>query len=65
MDDSAFVRRALVRIFEAEASTSVAGVARNGKEALDTVLCLRPDVVTLDIMMPVMDGIETLQALME
>lgn len=65
VDDSPFVRKALLRIFEAEPSMTVAGVARNGKEAVEKILTLKPDVVTLDIMMPVIDGIETLKIVME
>jgi two-component system chemotaxis response regulator CheB len=65
VDDSAFVRKALLRIFEAEPSIMVAGTAKNGKEAIEKILSLRPDVVTLDIMMPEMDGIESLGVIME
>lgn len=65
VDDSPFIRKALVRIFESEPAIEVAGVARDGKEALDKVMALSPDVVTLDIMMPGMDGIETLKIIME
>ena len=65
VDDSPFVRKALLRIFESESSFTVVGVARNGKEAIEKALFLRPDVVTLDIVMPVLDGIETLKILME
>ncbi|MDP2167527.1 MAG: chemotaxis response regulator protein-glutamate methylesterase [Thermodesulfovibrionales bacterium] len=65
VDDSPFVRKALLRIFEREPSIDVVGAARNGKEALEKTLLLKPDVVTLDIMMPVMDGIDTLKAIME
>ncbi len=65
VDDSSFVRKALLRIFESEPSIEVVGVAKNGREALEKVASLNPDVVTLDIMMPVMDGIETLKILMD
>jgi two-component system chemotaxis response regulator CheB len=65
VDDSPFVRKALLRIFESEPSITVIGAARDGKEALEKVLSLKPDVVTLDIMMPVIDGIETLKIIME
>ena len=65
VDDSPFVRKALLRIFDSEPSISVVGVARNGKEAIEKTLSLRPDVLTLDIMMPVVDGIETLKVIME
>ena len=60
VDDSPFVRKALLRIFDSEPSISVVGVARNGKEAIEKTLSLKPDVLTLDIMMPVIDGIVTL-----
>ncbi len=65
VDDSPFVRKALLRIFESEPSITVAGTARNGKEAIEKILSLNPDVVTLDIMMPEMDGIESLKVMME
>ena len=65
VDDSPFIRKALLRIFESEPSIAVVGVARNGKEAIEKVIELEPDVITLDIMMPGMDGIETLKIIME
>lgn len=64
VDDSPFIRKALLRIFESEPSIAVVGVARNGKEAIEKVIELEPDVITLDIMMPEMDGIETLKIIM-
>lgn len=65
VDDSPFIRKALLRIFDSEPSIAVVGVARNGKEAIEKVVELEPDVITLDIMMPEMDGIETLKIIME
>lgn len=65
VDDSPFVRKALMRIFESEPSITVAGVAVNGREAIEKTLSLGPDVLTLDIMMPELDGVETLKVLME
>ncbi|MBT9164490.1 MAG: Chemotaxis response regulator protein-glutamate methylesterase [candidate division WS2 bacterium] len=65
VDDSPFIRKALLRIFESEPSIAVVGVARNGKEAIKKLVELEPDVITLDIMMPEMDGIETLKIMME
>lgn len=65
VDDSSFVRKALLRIFEAEPEVEVIGVARSGKEALEKVPLLKPDVLTLDINMPGMDGLETLKVLMQ
>lgn len=65
VDDSSFVRKALLRIFETEPSIEVVGTARNGKEAIDKAIALSPDVITLDIMMPELDGIEALKNIME
>lgn len=64
VDDSAFSRRLLIDILEADPQIQVAGYARNGREALEKVAALRPQVVTLDLEMPVMDGLATLEALM-
>jgi len=65
VDDSPFIRKALLRIFESEPAIEVAGTARDGKEAIEKVIALNPDVITLDIMMPGIDGIETLKIIME
>lgn len=65
VDDSSFVRKALTRIFEAEQGIEIVGSASDGREAIEKVASLNPDVVTLDIMMPGMDGIETLRHIME
>lgn len=65
VDDSSFVRKALLRIFDAEPDIEVIGVAGSGKEAIEKVLLLNPDVLTLDINMPGMDGLETLKILMK
>jgi two-component system, chemotaxis family, protein-glutamate methylesterase/glutaminase len=65
VDDSSFVLKALNRIFDADPDIEVAGSAKSGKEAIEKVLSLNPDVMTLDINMPVMDGMETLKIIME
>lgn len=64
VDDSAFVRRSLVGILEKDKDIEVVGQARNGQEAIDMVKELDPDVVTLDVEMPRMDGITALGHIM-
>jgi len=62
-DDSAVVRRLLTSVIEADTSLEVVGVAQNGRIALQKIEQLRPDVVTLDIEMPEMDGLAALKEL--
>ena len=57
LDDSAFMRRYLMWIIEADSRLVVVDVARNGVEAVEKLQSLEPDVITLDINMPVMDGL--------
>ena len=64
VDDSKLIRRAVSNIFKAQDNFQVVGEAGNGKEALDMLAGLNPDVVTLDINMPVMDGLTTLKHIM-
>lgn len=61
VDDSTFVRKALRRVFEARSGLAVAGEAGDGMEAVRQCALLAPDVVTLDIQMPGMDGLAALQ----
>lgn len=63
VDDSATVRIVLRRLLEG-AGVDVVGVAGDGLEAIDLVRKLRPDVVTLDVEMPRLDGLATLERLM-
>lgn len=65
VDDSIFIRKALIRILSSDPIFEIAGVATNGKEAIEKVLKLKPDVITLDIMMPIMNGIDALKEIME
>jgi two-component system, chemotaxis family, protein-glutamate methylesterase/glutaminase len=64
VDDSAFFRRRLAEIITADPGLEVAGTASNGQEAIDQVLALKPDVVTMDMEMPVMDGISAVKKIM-
>jgi len=60
VDDSAVVRRVLTEALTADPSIEVAGIAANGKIALAKIPTLAPDLITLDVEMPEMDGLETL-----
>lgn len=64
VDDSALMRRQLTQLFDAEAGFETR-IARNGQEAIDENVSWQPDVITLDINMPVMDGITALAHIME
>ena len=64
VDDSAFVRQALVRMLSSAPDIEVVGVAVDGRDGLDKAVALRPDVVTLDIKMPRMGGLEALRRIM-
>ncbi len=64
VDDSAFMRRLITEIVESRAEFLVVGTARDGADAISKVRSLRPDIVTLDIEMPVVDGIEALRRIM-
>lgn len=64
VDDSAFMRTVITDLLTAGGEIEVIGVARNGVEALERARILRPDVITLDVEMPKMDGLETLEHLM-
>jgi len=63
-DDSAFMRRVITDLLETDKEIEVVATARNGTEALQKIKSLKPDVVTLDIEMPVLDGLETLEKIM-
>ncbi len=64
VDDSILIRNVLQDIIRSDATFEVAGEASNGKAALDLMPKVRPDVITLDVEMPEMNGIETLKQIM-
>jgi two-component system chemotaxis response regulator CheB len=64
VDDSAFMRKVLSDLFKAESDFEVVDVARNGVEAIEKVVQHSPDVVTLDVEMPVLDGLSALEKIM-
>ncbi len=57
VDDHQVVREGLRRIIELDKEISVVGEAQNGQEAIDKAVALTPDVILMDLKMPVMDGI--------
>lgn len=63
VDDAVVVRRMVSDVLEEDPGIEVAGVAANGRIALQKVPQVSPDVIILDVEMPVMDGLETLKAL--
>ncbi len=65
VDDSAFMRKAIENMITKDPAITVVGHARNGKEAIELTASLNPDVITLDIAMPVMDGLEALKIIMK
>lgn len=65
VDDSGFFRRRVKEILDADAGIEVIGMAENGEQAIAEVKKLKPDVVTMDIEMPVMDGITATRNIMQ
>lgn len=65
VDDSGFFRRRVSEILSADPTIQVVGTATNGKEAIDQAIALKPDVITMDYEMPMMDGITAVRHIMQ
>lgn len=64
-DDSAFMRKVLSDLFAAQSDFEVVGTAINGRDAIEKVKQYDPDLLTMDVQMPVMDGLNALAVIME
>lgn len=64
VDDSPLVAQILEAVLEEDKDIEVLGVAKNGQEALEMATRLKPDIITMDVVMPVMDGVESTKQIM-
>lgn len=64
VDDSAFMRRIISDMLSDDDEIEVIGTARNGKDGIEKAQLLKPDIITLDVEMPVMDGLTALEKLL-
>ncbi|MEA3351936.1 MAG: chemotaxis response regulator protein-glutamate methylesterase [Chloroflexota bacterium] len=65
VDDSPLMQRLITKLLESDTSIRVVSTAADGYEAIEKVKCIRPDVLTLDIEMPRLDGLDALQHIMK
>ena len=65
VDDSAFMRNALTRMLSSDPEIKIVGTAKDGLEAIEKVAILKPDIITMDVEMPRMDGMTALKQIME
>jgi len=63
VDDSAYIRRGLCEVFKRQSDFEVCGEAENGKEAIAKALELHPDLIVLDLSMPIMNGLDAARKL--
>ncbi len=64
VDDSSIARMVLIEHLTQDSNIEIVGIAKNGKEAIEKVKTLKPTIVTMDINMPVMGGLETIEQIM-
>ena len=65
VDDSGFFRRRVSEILASDSTIQVIGTATNGRDAIDQAIALKPDVITMDYEMPMMDGITAVRHIMQ
>jgi DNA-binding NarL/FixJ family response regulator len=63
VDDNAAIRQVLRHVFMSEADFEVCGESENGRDAIEKALALHPDLIVMDLSMPVMTGIDAARAL--
>lgn len=63
VDDNAEIRHLLCKLFTSQSDFDVCGEAKNGREAIEKAQDLHPDVIVMDLSMPVMNGIDAARAL--
>jgi two-component system chemotaxis response regulator CheB len=64
VDDSALMREALKAILSTDPAIEVVGIARDGKEGVEKAMVLKPNVITMDLKMPIMTGLEATESIM-
>ncbi|OPG98066.1 chemotaxis response regulator protein-glutamate methylesterase [Chryseobacterium mucoviscidosis] len=65
VDDSAFMRKIVSDLIEADSEFKVTATASNGKEAIQKAIDLKPDIITMDVEMPEMNGLDALKSIMK
>ncbi len=65
VDDSPLMRAAIKSIFEDDPAIEVVGLAKDGKEGVEKAAKLKPDVITMDLKMPIMSGLEAIEEIMQ
>jgi two-component system chemotaxis response regulator CheB len=65
IDDSAFMRKSISLMLESDPGIKVVATARDGQDGINKIREFRPDIVTLDIEMPVLDGLSALRIIMK